>query len=61
MRWLARLRRLRPSRLVNEHQVLAQMSKKMRMRFIRFLINDKVRMNMSPHDLNRDRITYRLK
>lgn len=45
----------------NEHQVLAHISGKMRKRFIRLTLGDKVRMEMSPYDLSKARITYRLR
>lgn len=47
--------------LVNGHQILAHISGKMRMHFIRLLPGDRVRVEMSPYDLGRGRITYRLK
>lgn len=47
--------------LVNGHHILAHISGKMRMHFIRLLPGDKVRVEMSPYDLTRGRITYRLK
>lgn len=43
------------------HTVLAHISGKMRMNFIRILPGDKVRLEMSPYDLTRGRITYRYK
>jgi translation initiation factor IF-1 len=46
--------------LENKHMVLAHVSGKMRMHFIRILPGDKVRMELSPYDLNRGRITYRV-
>ena len=45
--------------LENGHKVLAHVSGKMRMHFIRILPGDKVTIEMSPYDLNRGRITYR--
>ena len=45
----------------NGHRVLAYVSGKMRTRFIRILTGDKVRLEISPYDLTRGRITYRLK
>ncbi len=45
----------------NGHRVLAYVSGKMRTRFIRILPGDKVRLEISPYDLTRGRITYRLK
>ena len=43
------------------HIVLAHVSGKMRMNFIRILPGDKVTMELTPYDLNRGRITYRFK
>ncbi|MFK8102783.1 MAG: translation initiation factor IF-1 [Saprospiraceae bacterium] len=48
-------------RLENEHQILATISGKMRMHYIRILPGDKVSVEMSPYDLSRGRITYRYK
>ena len=47
--------------LENGHQVLAHVSGKMRMHFIRILPGDKVTVELSPYDLNRGRIVYRYK
>ena len=47
--------------LENKHQVLAQISGKMRMHFIKILPGDKVTIELSPYDLTRGRITYRSK
>jgi len=47
--------------LKNGHKVLAHISGKMRMNFIRILPGDKVKMEMSPYDLSKGRITYRYK
>jgi len=47
--------------LVNKHQVLAHISGKMRMHFIKVLPGDKVTVELSPYDLTRGRITYREK
>ncbi len=47
--------------LENGHKVLAHISGKMRMNFIRILAGDKVMVELSPYDLNRGRITYRFK
>jgi translation initiation factor IF-1 len=47
--------------LENGHQVLAHISGKMRKHFIRILPGDKVKVELSPYDLNRGRIVYRLK
>lgn len=48
-------------RLDNGHEVLAHISGKMRMHFIRILPGDKVKVELSPYDLSRGRITYRAK
>ncbi|NLN20104.1 MAG: translation initiation factor IF-1 [Firmicutes bacterium] len=45
--------------LDNGHQVLAHISGKMRMNFIRILPGDTVTVELSPYDLSRGRITYR--
>jgi translation initiation factor IF-1 len=47
--------------LVNGHKVLAHVSGKIRMNFIRILPGDKVTVELSPYDLTRGRITYRYK
>lgn len=47
--------------LDNGHEVLAHISGKMRMHFIRILPGDKVRLEISPYDLGRGRIVYRSK
>ena len=47
--------------LDNGHKVLAHISGKMRMHFIRILSGDKVKVQLSPYDLTRGRITYRHK
>jgi translation initiation factor IF-1 len=47
--------------LENGHQVLAHISGKMRMHFIRILPGDKVKLEISPYDLTRGRIVYRAK
>ena len=47
--------------LENGHVVLAHISGKMRMNFIRILPGDKVKLEVSPYDLTRGRITYRAK
>jgi translation initiation factor IF-1 len=47
--------------LENKHQVLAHISGKMRMHFIKILPGDKVTVELSPYDLTRGRITYREK
>lgn len=48
-------------RLENGHEVLAHISGKMRMRFIRILPGDRVTVELSPYDLSRGRITWRYK
>jgi translation initiation factor IF-1 len=47
--------------LTNGHRVLAHLSGKMRMHFIKILPGDRVTVQLSPYDLNRGRITYRAK
>lgn len=47
--------------LENGHEVLAHISGKMRLNYIRLLPGDKVKVEISPYDLSRGRITYRLK
>jgi translation initiation factor IF-1 len=47
--------------LANGHRVLAHISGKMRMHFIKILPGDKVTVELSPYDLTRGRITYRFK
>ena len=47
--------------LENGHRVLAHVSGKMRMNFIRILPGDRVKVELSPYDLSRGRITYRFK
>ena len=47
--------------LENNHKVLAHVSGKIRMNFIRILPGDKVKVELSPYDLSRGRITFRLK
>jgi len=47
--------------LENGHIVLAHISGKMRMHYIRILPGDKVKVELSPYDLNRGRITFRVK
>jgi translation initiation factor IF-1 len=46
--------------LANEHVVLAHISGKMRKRFIRLTTGDRVRLQMSPYDVDKARIVYRL-
>ena len=48
-------------RLENDHQIIATISGKMRMNYIRILPGDKVSVEMSPYDLSRGRIIYRYK
>ncbi|MCM8820019.1 MAG: translation initiation factor IF-1 [Candidatus Omnitrophica bacterium] len=48
-------------KLENGHIVLAHVCGKMRMRFIKILPGDRVKLELSPYDLSRGRITYRLK
>lgn len=48
-------------RLENGHEVLAHISGKMRMNYIRILLGDTVTVELSPYDLSRGRITYRKK
>lgn len=47
--------------LENGHKILAHVSGKIRMNFIRILPGDKVTVELSPYDLTRGRITYRFK
>ena len=46
-------------KLENGHQVLAHISGKMRMHYIKLLPGDKVKLEMSPYDLTKARITFR--
>lgn len=48
-------------RLENDHTLVATISGKMRMHYIRILPGDRVAVEMSPYDLSRGRITYRYK
>ena len=48
-------------KLENDHEVLAHISGKMRMHYIKILPGDKVRLELSPYDLTKGRITYRYK
>jgi translation initiation factor IF-1 len=48
-------------KLENEHEIIATISGKMRMHYIRILPGDKVTVEMSPYDLTRGRIIYRFK
>lgn len=47
--------------LDNKHMVLATISGKMRKRFVRITAGDRVKMEMSPYDLDKARITWRLR
>jgi len=47
--------------LENGHELLAHISGKMRMHYIRLLPGDRVRLEMSPYDLTKGRITFRYK
>lgn len=47
--------------LENGHQVVAHISGKMRMNYIKILPGDKIRLEMSPYDLSKGRIVYRYK
>ena len=47
--------------LENGHQILATISGKLRMNYIKILTGDKVKVQMSPYDLNGGRITWRAK
>ncbi|MEO1259659.1 MAG: translation initiation factor IF-1 [Bacteroidota bacterium] len=48
-------------KLENDHLIVATISGKMRMNYIRILPGDKVSVELSPYDLTRGRITYRFK
>ncbi|MBM3837644.1 MAG: translation initiation factor IF-1 [Verrucomicrobia bacterium] len=48
-------------RLDNDREVLAHLSGKMRKHFVRLTTGDRVRLEMSPYDLTKARITYRLR
>lgn len=48
-------------KLQNGHEVIATISGKMRMHYIRILPGDRVQVEMSPYDLSRGRISYRYK
>ena len=48
-------------RIENGHEILAYLSGKMRKYYIRILLGDRVRVEMSPYDLTRGRIVYRHK
>ncbi len=48
-------------KLDNGHEILAVISGKMRMHYIKILVGDKVTVELSPYDLTKGRITYRYK
>ena len=48
-------------KLENDHEILAHISGKIRKNFIRILPGDKVKVELTPYDLSRGRITFRLK
>jgi len=48
-------------KLENDHEILAHISGKIRKNFIRILPGDRVKVEMTPYDLTKGRITYRLK
>lgn len=48
-------------KLENNHEILAHISGKIRKNFIKILPGDKVKVEMTPYDLSRGRITFRLK
>jgi len=48
-------------KLENDHEILAHISGKIRKNFIRILPGDKVKVEMTPYDFTRGRITFRLK
>jgi len=48
-------------KLDNGHEILAIISGKMRMHYIKILVGDKVTVDLSPYDLTKGRITYRYK
>jgi translation initiation factor IF-1 len=48
-------------KLENGHEILAHISGKMRMFYIRILPGDRIKVEMSPYDLSKGRITYRYK
>ncbi|MCJ7554001.1 MAG: translation initiation factor IF-1 [Ignavibacteriaceae bacterium] len=48
-------------KLDNRHEILAHISGKMRMHFIKILVGDKISIELSPYDLSKGRITYRYK
>ncbi|MCM1338345.1 MAG: translation initiation factor IF-1 [Muribaculaceae bacterium] len=48
-------------KLENDHEILAHISGKIRKNFIRILPGDRVKVEMTPYDLSKGRITFRLK
>ena len=48
-------------KLENDHEILAHISGKIRKNFIRILPGDRVKVEMTPYDLTKGRITFRLK
>lgn len=48
-------------KLENDHEIIAHISRKLRMHFIRILPGDKVTVELSPYDLTKGRITWRKK
>jgi len=48
-------------KLDNGHEILAHLSGKLRKHFVRLTVGDRVRLEMSPYDLTKARITYRLR
>jgi len=48
-------------KLDNEHEVLAYLSGRLRKHYIRIILGDRVRVELSPYDLSRGRITWRYK
>ena len=48
-------------RLENGHEIIAHISGRMRKNYIRILTGDKVKVEMTPYDLSKGRITYRMK
>uniref|UniRef100_UPI00203B1F51 translation initiation factor IF-1 n=1 Tax=Enterobacter hormaechei TaxID=158836 RepID=UPI00203B1F51 len=48
-------------RLENGHEIIAQISGRMRKNYIRILTGDRVKVEMTPYDLTKGRITYRMK
>ena len=48
-------------KLENDHEIIAHISGKMRMHYIRILPGDRVQVELTPYDLQRGRITYRYK